>query len=188
MDLMDCLNFLKRNGIDVADTEVIASAPKQFPLVLKVNTIEHKTEKNMVKVVHCRDFFGPAFGELSEFGEVLGQELIHGIELILGIQRDETFGKVVMVGAGGTFTEILKDVSFRAVPLTHADAKDMVSELKIYSALKGFRGKKYCLESLERTIMCLSKIAEKSDIKSLDINPFILNDKRGVAVDCRIYS
>lgn len=187
MDLLECLEFLRSNGIDVADTSPLAGVPKRFPVVLKVNTTAHKTEKNLVRIVHCAGDFSKEYKSLKKKGPVLVQEMFEGIELILGIQNDETFGKVVMVGAGGTFTEILKDVAFRAVPLTNSDAKDMVSELRIFEALKGFRGRKYCLEALERTIVCLSKIAEKHEIKSLDINPFLLNEKRGVAVDCRIF-
>ena len=63
----------------------------------------------------------------------------------------------------------------------------MIMELKIFDALKGFRGKTYNLEILEDALMKLSKIAEKSEVKSLDINPFMLNDKKGVVVDCRIF-
>ncbi|MGC9310661.1 MAG: acetate--CoA ligase family protein [Candidatus Aenigmatarchaeota archaeon] len=187
MELLECLNFLKKNGIDVAKTHPLEGRLVHFPAVLKANTLEHKTEKGLVKVAHCEKYFDKALKELSGNGPLLAQEMVSGIELILGIQSDETFGKVVMAGTGGVFTEILKDVAFRAVPLTKSDAEDMVRELKIYEVLKGYRGKTYNIDALVGAIMCLSKIAEKSDIKSLDINPFILNDKRGVAVDCRIF-
>jgi 3-hydroxypropionyl-CoA synthetase (ADP-forming) len=187
MDLLECLNFLKSSGIPVAETRVIKAKPDRFPIVLKANTLGHKTEKKLVRVVHCPGNFDREFSDLSKEGEVLGQEMASGIELILGIQSDETFGKVIMVGNGGVFTEVLKDVAFRAVPLTKKDAKDMIMELKIFDALKGFRGKTYNLEILEDALMKLSKIAEESNIKSLDINPFMLNDKKGVAVDCRMF-
>jgi len=187
MDLLQSLNLLKENGINVAETKVITQRPAKFPLVLKANTLEHKTEKKLVRVVHCPGNFDKEFEALSKFGEVLGQEMASGIELILGIQSDETFGKVIMVGNGGVFTEVLKDVAFRAVPLSRQDAKEMIRELKIFEALQGFRGKTYNLDILEDTLLKLSKMAEKTDIKSLDINPFMLNEKRGVAVDCRVF-
>ena len=185
--LLECLDFLKKNGIPVADTKILKEKPARFPIVLKANTLGHKTEKKLVRVVHCAGNFDKNFDDLKKQGEVLGQELATGIELILGIQADETFGKVVMVGNGGVFTEVLKDVAFRAVPLTRRDAKEMIRELKIFEALQGFRGKTYNLEILEDTLMKLSKIAETTKVKSLDINPFMLNDRRGVAVDCRIF-
>jgi acyl-CoA synthetase (NDP forming) len=185
--LLECLDFLKNNGISVAETKLITKKPNRFPVVLKANTLEHKTEKKLVRIVHCPGNFDKEFTDLGKYGEVLGQEMAKGIELIIGIQADETFGKVVMVGNGGVFTEVLKDVAFRAVPLTRQDAKDMIRELKIFEALKGFRGKTYNLDILEDTLLKLSKMAEKADIKSLDINPFMLNDKKGVAVDCRIF-
>jgi len=187
MGLLDCLEFIQKNGISIAKTEVVETNPPQFPIVLKVDTIEHKTEKNLIRFVHCPGNFEKNFWDLRKEGRVLGQELVSGIELILGIQEDETFGKVVMVGAGGVFTQVLKDVAFRAVPLTREDAGDMIRELKIFQVLQGFRGKAYNIALLEDAIMKLSKIAETTDIKSLDINPFVLNDKRGVAVDCKIF-
>jgi 3-hydroxypropionyl-CoA synthetase (ADP-forming) len=185
--LLECLDFLKIHGIGVAETKVIKEKPSKFPIVLKVNTLGHKTEKKLVRVIHCPGNFDKEFSDLKKQGEVLAQELASGIELILGIQQDETFGKVIMVGNGGVFTEVLKDVAFRAVPLTRQDAKAMIRELKIFEALQGFRGKTYNLDALEDALMKLSKIAEETKIKSLDINPFMLNDKRGVAVDCRIF-
>ncbi|MBN2095295.1 MAG: acetate--CoA ligase family protein [Candidatus Aenigmarchaeota archaeon] len=188
MDLLECLNFLKDNGISIASTKHVRGMPEEFPVVLKANVLEHKSEQNLVRIIHCPGEFGEAWHKMGKTQDILVQERVSGIELILGIHTDETFGKVIMAGAGGIFTQVMMDVSFRAVPLTRQDASEMIKELRIYEVLKGFRGKSYDLSLVEDAILKLSEIAENHpEISSLDINPFIINDRRGVAVDCRIF-
>src|SRR5919197_1276460 len=63
-----------------------------------------------------------------------------GIELIIGLQNDPQFGPVIMVGLGGIYTEIFKDVAFRMLPITKQDANEMLEGLKGKQILKGFRG------------------------------------------------
>ncbi|MCD6037716.1 MAG: acyl-CoA synthetase forming, partial [Nitrososphaeraceae archaeon] len=63
-----------------------------------------------------------------------------GIELIVGLQNDSQFGPVIMVGLGGIYTEIFKDVVFRILPITNADATNMIEDLRGKQILKGFRG------------------------------------------------
>ena len=114
-----------------------------------------------------------------------------GHELVIGGLRDPQFGPLVMVGLGGIFVEILKDVSFRLCPIVRIDAEEMLAELKGAAILKGARGTKPA--SLEAIIDVLLKIGgdngllmqHAADISEADINPLIVSDTAAVAVDAR---
>ncbi len=67
-----------------------------------------------------------------------------GVEVIIGVIHDQTFGPVMMFGLGGIFVEVLKDVSFRALPMSRADAFEMISEIKSTKILDGVRGGRTC--------------------------------------------
>ena len=114
-----------------------------------------------------------------------------GHELVIGGLRDPQFGPLVMVGLGGIFVEILKDVSFRLCPITRIDAEEMIAELKGAAILKGARGSKPA--SMEAIIDVLLKVGgdngllmqHAADISEADINPLIVSDTAAVAVDAR---
>ena len=122
-----------------------------FPLVAKVVSPEilHKTDVMGVKVglnseAKVRETFSDMHERLSKRYEVKGillEKMVpSGIELIVGLQNDPQFGPVIMVGMGGINTEIFKDISFRVLPITKEDAKEMIEDLKGKQILKGFRG------------------------------------------------
>lgn len=114
-----------------------------------------------------------------------------GHELVIGGLRDPQFGPLVMVGLGGIFVEILKDVSFRLCPIARIDAEEMLDELQGAAILKGARGGKPA--SREAIIDVLLKIGGENglllrhaaDISEADINPLIVSDTAAVAVDAR---
>jgi succinyl-CoA synthetase beta subunit len=114
-----------------------------------------------------------------------------GHELVIGGLRDPQFGPLVMVGLGGIFVEILKDVSFRLCPITRIDAEEMLAELKGVAILKGARGTKAA--SMDAIIDVLLKVGgdngllmqHAADISEADINPLIVSDTAAVAVDAR---
>ena len=107
--------------------------------------------------------------------------------VIIGGKRDPQFGPIVMFGLGGVFVEVMKDVSFRACPITRKDAMDMMQEIKGYQILKGYRGKSYDLNSLVNVLMKVCKLLmENQKIQELDINPVFVLKKGAVAVDARI--
>ncbi len=114
-----------------------------------------------------------------------------GHELVIGGLRDPQFGPLVMVGLGGIFVEILKDVSFRLCPITRIDAEEMLAELKGAAILKGARGTKPA--SMDAIIDVLLKVGgdngllmqHAADISEADINPLIVSDTAAVAVDAR---
>jgi len=111
-----------------------------------------------------------------------------GTEIIIGMTKDAQFGPVLMFGFGGILVEILKDVSFRIVPLTAYDAKEMICEIKGYKLLEGYRGQDPAdIKTLEKLLVNLSKFIEKHpEIKELDLNPVFAYKKGVVAVDARV--
>jgi len=113
-----------------------------------------------------------------------------GQEVILGLKRDNSFGPVLMFGLGGTFVEVFKDVSFRAVPLDAHVVRSMVREIRSFPMLAGARGRKPCdVEAIEGCIQRLGALAQDCpQIAELDMNPVIVLEKGkgAVVADARI--
>jgi acyl-CoA synthetase (NDP forming) len=109
-------------------------------------------------------------------------------EVIIGGKRDPQFGPTVLFGLGGTFVEVFKDVSLRVAPVNKTIALKMIQEIKGYTILKGFRGKKGAdIDALADTIVAISKIMmARDDVLELDANPVIAYEKGAVAVDARV--
>jgi len=110
------------------------------------------------------------------------------LELIAGIIRDPQFGLAAMLGLGGVWTEVYRDVVFRLVPLTQKDVFEMVADLKGQALLKGFRGSKPVdMESLADWLIKLGWIALTYEkIQEIDVNPLLIIDGAPVAVDATI--
>ena len=111
-----------------------------------------------------------------------------GVEVIIGMSKDAQFGPVLMFGLGGILVEILKDVSFRIVPLVRRDAREMIREIKGYPVLEGYRGKEPAnVTALEDMLLKVSDFVEKNpEIKELDLNPVFASKDGAVAVDARV--
>ncbi|MEM1545874.1 MAG: acetate--CoA ligase family protein [Candidatus Methanomethylicia archaeon] len=109
-------------------------------------------------------------------------------EVIVGMIKDPQFGPAIMFGLGGIFVEVLKDVSFRVVPLTRYDAEEMIKEIKAYPILKGIRGRPPAdIEALINIILNVSKMSsEISEINQIDLNPIFTYPKGAITVDARI--
>jgi len=106
----------------------------------------------------------------------------------VGAIKDPTFGPTIMFGLGGIFVEILRDVSFRLVPIERVDAEEMIGEIKAYKILEGARGmpkadKEALIEILLKTSEMLMDIPE---IKELDLNPIMVYEKGAKIVDARV--
>lgn len=118
-------------------------------------------------------------------GLLIQQMAPPGVELIVGGKRDNSFGPILMVGMGGIFTEIYKDVSFRLAPVTMEQAELMLRELKGHGILRGARGRQpVAMGALIQTLVNLSRlIAAWVQLQELDLNPLIVTDEGVVAVD-----
>ncbi len=173
-----------------------------FPVVLKIASpdIIHKSDSGGVKLgLKNATQVGTAYSEIiasmrhklpkARIQGVSVQKMAHpGIEVIIGMSKDAQFGPVLMCGLGGILVEILKDVSFRIVPVTRKDAAEMISELKGYRLLQGYRGQEAVnIPSLEQLIVKVSQFVDQNpQIKELDLNPIFAYKDGVVAVDARI--
>lgn len=180
------------------EEEAKAFAKKtKYPVMLKIISLDalHKTEIKGIRKADNEEELTKEFADLISTAKkkklklegILVQEHIKGVETIIGLKNDPTFGHVILFGIGGVFVELLKDVSFRVCPITQKDAEEMINELKAKKLLQGFRGEKPAnMKLLKNALVTASKIPEKhKDIEELDINPFIINDKKGKVADAR---
>jgi 3-hydroxypropionyl-CoA synthetase (ADP-forming) len=171
-----------------------------FPLVAKVVSPEilHKTDVMGVKVglsseAEVIEAFADMQERLSKRYEIKGillEKMVpSGIELIVGLQNDPQFGPVIMFGMGGINTEIFKDISFRVLPITKEDAREMIEDLKGKQILKGFRG----AEVVDIDMLCTALVNIGNlgtDIatyyESIDFNPVIAYPHDYYVVDAKI--
>jgi acetyl-CoA synthetase (ADP-forming) len=120
---------------------------------------------------------------------VLVQEMAPAsTEVIVGSTKDPQFGPALMFGLGGIFVEVLKDVTFRIAPITESDAREMITEVKAYPILKGFRGQPPAdINAIVNILLNTSKLVmEHLEIKELDLNPIIVYEKGAKTVDARV--
>ena len=185
----------------VSSPEEAAAAATQigFPVVLKIisKEISHKTEAGGV-VLDLRDANAvqeAAIDLQNKIGEdridsFLVQEMVNGLEMLVGVREDPDFGPIVVVGLGGVFVELMKDVSLRLAPVNKADAIEMLSELRGAKALEGFRGQApRDIDALAQSIVSLSDffVEHRTWLSEIEVNPVIvLEEGKGIrAVDVR---
>jgi len=111
-----------------------------------------------------------------------------GVEIIIGTKYDDQFGPVIMYGLGGIMVEILKDVSFRVLPITRTAARKMIEQTKSYPILNGARGNlPLDQKAIRKLLMLCSEIVEAyPDIEEMDLNPVIVYEKGLSIVDARV--
>jgi acyl-CoA synthetase (NDP forming) len=109
-------------------------------------------------------------------------------EVIVGAIKDPQFGPAIMFGLGGVFVEVLKDVTFRVAPITEDDANEMISEVRAYPLLKGYRNTPPAdIGAITEILLDTSRlVTEHMEIKELDLNPIIVYEKGAKTVDARI--
>ena len=120
---------------------------------------------------------------------VLVQEMAPpSTEVIVGAIKDPQFGPAIMFGLGGVFVEVLKDVTFRVAPITEDDACEMISEVKAYPLLRGYRNTPPAdIDAITQILLNTSRlVTDHMEIKELDLNPVIVYEKGAKTVDARI--
>jgi acetyl-CoA synthetase (ADP-forming) len=120
---------------------------------------------------------------------VLVQEMaLSSTEVIVGAIKDPQFGPAIMFGLGGIFVEVLKDVTFRVAPITVDEAREMITEVKAYPLLKGYRNQPPAdIEAIVQILLNTSRLVmEHQEIKELDLNPIMVYEKGAKTVDARI--
>jgi acyl-CoA synthetase (NDP forming) len=202
--------FLRSAGIDVVDTRLATSKEEAvsisrelgFPVVLKIASpdIVHKSDAGGVKIgLRTASEVGEAYDQIlgavrqkhpeARIQGVAVQKLARpGVEVIIGMSKDAQFGPVLMFGLGGILVEVLKDVSFRIVPLSRRDAAEMIREIKGYPLLEGYRGGEAVdISRLEELLIKVSNFVEKNpEIRELDLNPVFAYSDGAIAVDARV--
>jgi len=167
----------------------------KFPVALKVcsSKILHKTDVNGVKLdIKNMDELKKAFKEFRKrFPKeklLVDQMVDKGVEIIIGLVQDPTFGLCVMCGIGGIFTELYQDVSFRVVPIDEYDAREMIEEIKGKKLLEGFRNIKADKELVVDLLLKVSKIGKQliSHIDQMDLNPVFVYEKDYCVVDAKL--
>ena len=204
---------LKKYGIPVADEWIVTSAAEtkevaekmSGPFAMKVHSkdILHKSDVGGVVLnVSDSETAETAFADIMKNaakycpdarveGVLITPMLEKGMEMIIGVNNDPQFGPMLMVGMGGVFVEIFRDVAIYPAPLTRTETMKMIQSLKAYKLLDGYRGGAvYDVDALCDMIVNIGKfaIANKNRIKELDINPvFVYPKGEGVGIaDCLI--
>jgi len=171
-----------------------------FPVVLKVLSpdIIHKTEVGGVRLNLASDeAVESAFDEVMEnarskspSASILGvsvQKMVSGLEVAAGVAKDPQFGHVLMFGMGGVDIELIRDTTFRLIPIDAVDAQEMIRDIRGYSILKGDRGPGVDLESLRTMLVQVSNLAvAHPQIGGMDLNPIIASPSGSVVADARI--
>ena len=202
--------LLKEVGINTTEIKLASSEDEAvsisqkigFPVVLKIASpdISHKSDAGGVKVgLKNKEEVSQAYQEImTSVRQKFPEARIEGIsvqnmarpgtEVIIGMIKDPQFGPVLMFGLGGVWVEVLKDVSFRIVPLARRDANEMIKEIKGYRLLEGYRGSEPAnIAVLEDMLLKVSDFMEKTpEIKEMDLNPIFAYKDGAIAVDARI--
>jgi acetate---CoA ligase (ADP-forming) len=167
------------------------------PVVLKVLSpdVVHKSDAGGVKLnLNSAALVRKGYREITHafqdkrmVGVSVQKMASPGVEAIIGVAQDATFGPVLMFGLGGIFVEVLKDVSFRSIPITESDAQSMIEEIKGYALLKGYRGHSADVSSLKQLLLQISDfVMQNPEISEMDLNPVFLYPEGYMVVDARI--
>ncbi|MFA5077246.1 MAG: acetate--CoA ligase family protein [Candidatus Micrarchaeia archaeon] len=205
MGMLEDFELLKRNRFRLlpygwaktkTETHLIARS-MGYPVALKIISegISHKTDVGGVKIgIRNDQALSLAYDEIMEGAEgheirgMLVQKMARkGIELIIGGKKDAQFGHVIVLGLGGVYVEVFRDITARLCPISEADVEEMIDELKSHPILKGTRGQKgISVDGLKELMLATCRFMHKDDVKELDLNPVIFDDKGYDIVDARI--
>ncbi|MEM2942163.1 MAG: acetate--CoA ligase family protein [Candidatus Bathyarchaeia archaeon] len=179
-----------------------ASKKYGYPIVLKIVSpdIIHKTEAGGVLVgLASLEEVERGYTQVIENAKryradariegVLVQKMApKGTEVIVGGLKDPQFGQTLMFGLGGVFVEILKDVTFRIAPIDESEARSMITEIKAYPILKGYRGQAPVdEEAIVKILLAASKLLiDLPQISQMDLNPIMAYSKGASVVDARM--
>lgn len=173
-----------------------------YPVVLKIVSpdIIHKFDSggvilNLKSSDEVRHAYNKILANVSKHKPdakiigVLVQEMApSSTEIIVGATKDPQFGPALMFGLGGIFVEVLKDVAFRIAPITKSEAQEMITEVKAYPILRGYRGQPPAdIDAIAEILLNTSRLVmDHPEIKELDLNPIMVYERGAKTVDARI--
>jgi acyl-CoA synthetase (NDP forming) len=199
VDLVSCFGIpvAPTRRAETADAAVAAAQALGYPVALKAGagSIVHKSDVEGVRLglasaAAVRDAFtamraglGRAMGPA-----VLQPMLAPGVETIVGVVQDPSFGPLVLFGRGGTAAELLRDTALRILPMTDRDAHDLVRSLRSSPLLFGYRGAPEAdVDALEDLLLRVGRLAEVvPEVAEMDANPVIVSPEGVRAVDVKI--
>ena len=181
------LDFLKLYHIPTLDYQNVSGAHqvKGFPCVLKVDSsvIVHKAERRGVHVVHHKDHASKKFNKLRKNGSVISQQHVEGHHFMIQISKPPKGKSSLVIGVGKSQRS---DVIIESCPIKPSSVKNIMQELRTYSDVREFNNKMTRLSALESTLVALAKLASSKEVQSVEIDPFIVNDKFGGVADAKI--
>lgn len=172
-----------------------------YPIALKIisEDVIHKSDAGGVKIgIKSDEELKKSYEDMmisikkhyptAKINGVSIEEMVKGTEVLIGSMTDTQFGKMIALGIGGIFTEIYKDVTFRLIPITKEDVKEMMNEIKGKKIFEGFRGlPQVKKEDLTNLMLKISKLVEENPIiKEMDLNPVVATEKGLITIDARI--
>ena len=192
--LLDCAGIpMVPEKVSSSKDELLAFADKVgYPVVAKVVGPIHKSDVGGVALnIRTSEHLALEYDRMMKIKDATGvmvQKMLKGTELFIGAKYESRFGHVVLCGLGGIFVEVLKDVSSGLAPLSYNEAYSMIRSLKAYKIIKGTRGQAGLNEQkYAEVIVRLSTLLRfATEIKEMDINPLLADEKGVVAVDARI--
>jgi len=180
-------------GILVKDIRELHTINLKYPLVAKVvrEDIMHKTEVGgvILGIKNIEELREAVIKLQKKFSSpVLVEEMLtKGVEVIVGVLNDPTFGHSIMFGLGGIFTEIFRDVTFRVIPISRRDAESMLKDIRGRKILEGYRGLKVNREKLVELLLSVSRLIEENPhIEGMDLNPVLAGEKDCVVLDAKV--
>lgn len=193
--------LLKAYSIETTDFVVLkkddslSSLPFEFPVALKVcsSDILHKTDVGGVKL--SISSMEELQREINVFRKKFPDENLlidhmaePGVEIIIGLIQDNTFGLSIMVGIGGIYTELYKDVSFRVIPIDLYDAQEMIEEIKGKKLLEGFRNMKADKQQVVDLLLHVSSLGDEliDVVDQMDLNPVFIYEDGYCVVDAKM--
>lgn len=207
LSVAEAFELLELYGVTCARTFFVKTPDEAYEIAKTIGgeialkalsrTLIHKSDIGAVKLSLKPEEVKAVAEEMEQRLKALGislegfliQEMVKGgVELLLGVTQDPTFGPVVACGFGGTLTELVKDISVKLTPLTQRDVDELVESLRLYPILTGYRGGvRYDVESLKDAIARVGALVEDiPQILEMDINPLIVLPNGVKAVDVRI--
>lgn len=204
MGMIEDFKLLEKYGFKLLPYELAKTADEasviakkiKYPVVLKIVSpdITHKTDVGGVRVnIKNEEMLRLAYKDVLEGAKgkkvdgVLVQKMARkGVELIIGGKKDEQFGHMVVLGLGGIYVEVFRDITARICPISEEDVDEMVGELKSHPILTGARGKKpISISALKTLLFKVCMFQSEEDIKELDLNPVVFNEEGCDIIDVR---
>lgn len=207
--MLEEFRLLKKYGFELLEygtcnniDSCIKTAKKiGYPVALKLLSAQasHKTEVGGVKIgitgedglkVAYRDILLSAKKHNVKIDSILVQKMARkGVELIIGGKKDQQFGHMIILGLGGIYVEIFRDISARICPIQEKDIDEMIEELRSHPLITGARGRKpISIMKLKKLMLAASKFMVAEDLLEIDLNPVICDENGCDLVDIRFKS